>query len=86
MYKRLMKVLDTEKESFYDYVELYEHCTNEAHRKIYMEIAKDELTHYKHIHTIFWEGKTTKTDMEEALYKMLSCEYTKMESHLQKMR
>ena len=86
MYKLLMKALDHEKESFYDYVELYEKCSHEAHRRIYAEIAKDEVEHYKHIHDIFWEGKTVKTDMEEALYKMLTCEYSKMEQQLHHMK
>lgn len=53
MYKLLMKALDHEKESFYDYVELYEKCSHEAHRHLYAEIAKDEVEHYKHIHDIF---------------------------------
>lgn len=86
MYKKLMNALNTEKESFYDYVELYEHCNSEQNRKIYVEIAKDEVEHYKHVHEILWEGKTTKTELEEALYKMLECEYNKMIQILSKMK
>lgn len=52
MYKLLMHALDQEKEAFYDYMELYEGCAHEAHKKIYSDIAKDELTHYEHLMAI----------------------------------
>lgn len=86
MYKLLMKALSHEKESFYDYVELHEQCPHEEHHKIFKEIAKDEIDHYNHINKIFWENKTNRTEMEEALYKMLQCEYEKMVQILEHMK
>ena len=90
MMKHLIKHMFAEYEDFMEYYELYEDCTDPAHRVEFKKIAEEEMHHYKMIYDMVFPKTAHEeghwTPVEKGVYDYATRIYNKMAEHVAKMK